>query len=66
MSASVLPILASAEEVHRQLPMPAWVFGAIAFALFLVALGVLWSFRNTAAKVGSPGAQQDSPAPSGH
>ena len=64
MSASVLPhlaTLASAEEAHRQLPMPAWVFGVIAFALFLVALGVLWSFRNTAAKVGSPGTQQNSP-----
>ncbi len=31
--------------------MPAWVYGATAFGLFLVCLFVLWTFRNTAAKV---------------
>ena len=38
----------------RQLPMPAWAFGALAFASFLVLLGVLWTFRNTAAKYDTP------------
>jgi hypothetical protein len=31
--------------------MPAWVFGAIAMGGFLLLLGVLWSFRGTAAKI---------------
>ena len=34
----------------RELPIPSWAYGAIAFASFLVLLGVLWTFRNTAAK----------------
>jgi hypothetical protein len=41
-------------EKLRELPMPAWVFGAIAFASFLLLLGVLWTFRNTAAKYDTP------------
>jgi 1,4-dihydroxy-2-naphthoate octaprenyltransferase len=52
MSASVLPVLLRAEEARRQLPMPPIAFAAIAFGLFLAGLGVLWSFRNTANKVG--------------
>ncbi len=52
MSASVLPHLLRAEEALRQLPMPPIAFAAIAFGLFLAGLGVLWSFRNTANKVG--------------
>jgi 1,4-dihydroxy-2-naphthoate octaprenyltransferase len=52
MSASVLPPLLRAEEALRQLPMPPIAFAAIAFGLFLAGLGVLWSFRNTANKVG--------------
>jgi hypothetical protein len=38
----------------RALPMPAWSYGVIAFAGFLVLLGVLWTFRNTAAKYDTP------------
>jgi hypothetical protein len=38
----------------RPLPMPDWSYGVIAFASFLVLLGVLWSFRNTAAKYDKP------------
>ncbi len=52
MSASVLPVLFRAEEAHRELPMPPIAFAAIALGLFLAGLGVLWSFRNTAHKVG--------------
>lgn len=51
MSASVLPVLVRAEEAHHDTPMPPVVYAAIAFALFLVGLGVLWSFRKTYAKV---------------
>lgn len=51
MSASVLPALVNAEEAHRSLPMPPWLYGAIAFGGFLIGLGVLWTFRNTGAKV---------------
>ncbi len=51
MSASVLPVLIRA-EAPRELPMPPIIFAALAFGLFLVALGVLWTFRNTANKVG--------------
>jgi len=51
--------LASAETAARELPIPPWAFGVIAFGSFLVLLGVLWSFRNTAAK-------HDRPDPGAH
>jgi len=51
---STVATLATAETVVRDLPMPAWVFGAIAFGCFIVLLGVLWSFRNTAARYDKP------------
>ena len=44
---------AGTEKVH-QLPMSPYAFGALAFASFLLLLGVLWSFRNTAAKYDTP------------
>ena len=67
MSASVLPALShnvltglvSAEEARRDLPMPPYVFGLIAFGAFLLGLGVLWTFRNTAHKVPPPGRHND-------
>ncbi len=52
MSASVLPALIHAEgEAHRQLPMPAAMYGVIAMVLFVLLLALLWSFRGTAYKV---------------
>ncbi|NNG40415.1 hypothetical protein HJ588_14185 [Flexivirga sp. ID2601S] len=39
------------EENH--LPMPHIVYGIIAMGVFLALLGLLWSFRNTAAKTAS-------------
>lgn len=51
MSASVMPVLVHAEEAHRSLPMNPILYGILAFCGFLIALGVLWSFRNTAQKV---------------
>jgi hypothetical protein len=41
-------------EVVRELPIPAWSYGALALACFMLLLGVLWSFRNTAAKYDTP------------
>ena len=34
----------------RELPMPTWLYGVIAFALFMLALAFLWAFRGTAQK----------------
>jgi len=42
--------LATAETGGFTLPGPAWAFGLTAFAGFMLLLGVLWSFRNTAAR----------------
>jgi len=47
---TVATLATAGTEKLRELPMPPWVFGAIAFATFLLLLGVLWSFRNTAAR----------------
>ena len=30
-------------EVHRELPIPAWGFGVIAFILLLILLALTWS-----------------------
>ncbi len=46
-----MPLLVHAEEAERSLPMSPIVYGIIAFCGFLLALAVLWSFRNTAQKV---------------
>jgi heme/copper-type cytochrome/quinol oxidase subunit 2 len=51
-SLASLPALAAAEEHLRELPIPPWAFGAISIGVFVALLGVLWSFRNTAAKTG--------------
>jgi hypothetical protein len=52
---STAATLAAAETAKvRELPMPPWAFAALAFAFFVVLLGVLWSFRNTAAKYDKP------------
>lgn len=63
MPASALPVvvtgLVSAEEQHNSLPMPPIAFGIIAFCAFLLGLGVLWMFRNTAAKVPAEGRTND-------
>jgi hypothetical protein len=51
MSASVLPVLAGAEEATRELPMPPLVYGILMLALFVLLLAFTWSFRGTAYKV---------------
>ncbi|MDQ2757674.1 MAG: hypothetical protein M3Y71_14120 [Actinomycetota bacterium] len=50
MPATVVPALVSAEAASA-LPMPPLAYALIAFASFLAGLAVLWSFRNTAAKI---------------
>ena len=54
MSDRVVALVTEGEEAARQLPMPVIAYFFITFALFLVALGVTWSFRNTAYKVQAP------------
>ena len=39
----------------RVLPLPTLAYGGIALAAFLALLGVLWTFRNTAARYDKPG-----------
>jgi hypothetical protein len=54
MSDRVLALVTEGEEAARELPLPVIAYFLITFALFLVALGVTWSFRNTAYKVQAP------------
>ena len=50
MSDRVLALVTEGQEAARELPMPVIAYFLITFALFLVALGITWSFRNTAYK----------------
>jgi hypothetical protein len=53
---SAAAMLATADALKpRALPMSTWAYGGIALAAFLALLGVLWTFRNTAAKYDKPG-----------
>jgi hypothetical protein len=62
MSDRVLNAVLAAEEATRELPMAPVVYFIIAFSLFVLLLGVTWSFRNTAHKLQGPqhGSQHDS------
>ncbi len=42
----VLAAAAQGAEEHRDLPMPAWVFGAIALGVFFGLFAITWSFRS--------------------
>ena len=66
MSGQVLALVTEGEEAARELPMPVIVYFIITFSLFVVALGVTWTFRNTGYKV-QPKRRggQDVPHPSG-
>ena len=55
MSTTVLTALAGALATAegegrelRELPMPAWLYGVIAFALLMAGLATTWAFRGTA------------------
>ena len=47
-------LLAAEEAAHTELPMPPWMYGAIALIGFAFLLGVTWSFRGTAQKYARP------------
>jgi hypothetical protein len=70
MSLSLSNLVVVAEEHTRELPMPPYAFGALAFVSFLALLGVLWGFRGTAQKLavghGAHGHQQDGHAATDH
>ena len=51
---STVTSLAMAGAEGAESPPPTWAFGLTAFAFFMVLLGVLWSFRNTATKYDTP------------
>jgi hypothetical protein len=51
---STFTTLVAAGTEGVDLVAPTWVFGVSVFACFMVLLGVLWSFRNTAAKYDQP------------
>ncbi len=45
----MLSILASEAVIHHhELPIPAFMFGAIAMTVFLALAGITWSYRNVA------------------
>jgi hypothetical protein len=50
--------LATAGTV-RELPMSPYAYWAISLTSFLVLLGLLWAFRNTAAKYDTPAKARD-------
>ena len=53
MSSSLISFAAEGgEHGGRELPMPPIGYGLVAISFFLVLLAILWSFRNTAAKIG--------------
>ncbi len=54
MSDRVLNAVLASEEAARELPMAPILYFIIAFGLFLAALGVTWSFRNTGHKLQGP------------
>jgi hypothetical protein len=51
---SVATLAAAGTEQGRILLLPAWTFGAGALGAFILLLGVLWFFRNTATKYDTP------------
>ncbi|MDQ1537759.1 MAG: hypothetical protein QOE58_2152 [Actinomycetota bacterium] len=51
---SAAALATAGTEQLRELPMSPYAFGGIAFALLLLLLGVLWTFRNTASKYDTP------------
>jgi hypothetical protein len=66
MSDRVLALVTEGEEAARELPMPVIAYFVIAFSIFLVLLAVTWSFRNTAAKLGSPRRAPGAGTPADH
>ncbi|AKU16502.1 hypothetical protein [Luteipulveratus mongoliensis] len=54
MTSSLISFAAAeGEHAERELPMPPIGYGLCAIGFFLILLAILWSFRNTAAKLGA-------------
>ena len=51
---STVASLATAVAEGVETPPPTWAFGLTAFVCFMALLGVLWAFRNTAARYDTP------------
>lgn len=49
---SLTAAVAVPELEENHLFMPAWAYGLVALALFAFCFGLLWAFRNTAARFG--------------
>ncbi|WP_348787609.1 hypothetical protein [Leifsonia sp. NPDC080035] len=49
---SHLTTVLAAAEAHVELPMPTWAFGVIAIVVFLLLLGVCWSYKDVANRHG--------------
>lgn len=62
---SVITLASQGQEATRELPMPVIAFFLITFVLFLLLLGVTWSFRNTAYKVQPPRPAPEQPGAPG-
>ena len=64
---SAVNFAAEATEHTIELPFPAPYFGLVALAIFLLLLGITWTFRNAAHKLGqhpattSPGQHATAP-----
>ncbi|NHN54250.1 hypothetical protein G9U51_00435 [Calidifontibacter sp. DB0510] len=59
MSSRFVSLLAEPEVPplrEHELPMPPWMYGALGLLFFAVCLGILWAFRNTAARFGATSA----------
>lgn len=59
---STFAALAAAEEAtHTELPIPAWLIGLIALLVFVLLLGVTWSFRGTHHRYAPPSGHGETP-----
>ncbi len=46
MTSSLVVLAQQTEEHATQLPMPAWLYGVVAFAIFMLMLLVTMGYRN--------------------
>ena len=46
MTSSLVNLAQQTEEHANQLPMPAWMFGVVAFAIFMLMLLITLAYRN--------------------
>jgi hypothetical protein len=51
---ALLATMQEGAEKERELPMPPWAIGLLAFMGFLVLLAITWSFRSVGQRHGEP------------